>query len=729
MKTIFNNDRVSLIKKHTLKNIHYLVLWILAVISFSCNNKLEVEFGPAKIPFLDVVPTEINFTANETTAKQVSINTNVDNWNYTPDAASSWLTIEKPGNMLSIKPKEANTATSERTANITITADGIDPVTVKVKQAGKDRIIYNMAKGKYFGDLSKNGNAQFHFYMYHSDAPLISIRIEAFCKLPKSFEEFKLDAGNYTCATSGAATTFLPGSIEGLVLSPSIYYDESISKLILIKGGTFNVSLSGDDTYTITTDLSGTDYPSGDAAEVPRTTFTGKIEWERYSLKVEPSSINFAANEVGYQTATVITESPTWDFVPVAASWLTVTKQGNNMLRFTTNSANTSGTKRETTVTVRANSAIPVEVKVTQNGDAPACITYNTADCDYWGNIYKSATANFDLWMYNSSNKEIGLKIEGFCALPSSFPNFRLEEGTYNIASTSAVKTFLPGKLDGLNVSQTYLYNRDTHSYTLITGGTFTVSLSGSTYIITTSFTGKNVDTDAIVNDICITFTGQVKYVDKTELKIPKSTYAATGTPSWLTNKGPSSWNGNFNPNDAEKYWEITNYANNANIKVKAHYRNEQLILDAKDKVWENATDEAFLEFLVKYEGGLYSITRTDWPLKYNESTRTIDFSGTINVDFGGSIGTVNNLALHVGVFVYNKTTGAELGWLTDVYPDIKLVLTPISSSPAVQLSNSLVESRKTMDMFPSKTVNGRNTNVATNVKKMVETGKNIIYK
>jgi len=726
MITIFNADCIASVNIQPSKNIHYLMLWILAVMTFSCNKNLEIEIEPAQAPYLEVDPTEFTFGPTETTTKMAMISTNAESWTFSQEESSkSWLTVEKRDNMLHMKPKDANTSTTERSANITVSADALDPVTVTVKQAagGPPPVIFNEAKGKFFGDLSKNGNAQFHFYMYHTDDPRISVRIEGFCKMPPSFEQFKLDDGDYTCATSGAVRTFLPGSVVGLVLSPSIYYDESISKLILANGGTFNVSLSGD-TYTITTNMTGTDYPSGDAANIPRTAFTGKIPWERYSLKVEPSSINFADDEVGKQTATVITESPTWEIDPVSATWVTAQKQGNQ-ISFTTNSENTSESERETTVTVRANSAIPVEVKVTQKGKVPSpCTTYNTAVCDYWGNVYGIGTANFDLWMYNSSNSDIGLKIEGFGSLPASFANFRLETGTYTIASTGAVKTFYPGKVEGTTVSRTYLFNRNTHTYTLITDGTFTVSLSGSTYTITTSFTGKNVNTNAVVNNICTIFTGQLSYVDKVELPIPRSTYAASGTPGWLNTPGPSTWNGNFIPNNAEKYWEITNFTNNANITLKARYKDGKIILDVKDKVWENSTEEAYIDFLVKHDGGLHVLTLTEWPVIYNASNRTIDFSGTVNVNFGGSIGTVNDLALHVGVSVFNKSTGLRVRLLTDAYPNIKLVLTSSSSSSAVRQSNDLVEGNKIKDIMLSKSAGSRNTNIVTGVMKTIEIDK-----
>ena len=360
MKTIFKNQ--------TSKNIRFLALWILVAISFSCNKKLEIEFSPTEVQ-LELEPASVHFTATETETKTVMVSTNAAEWGFAIESSTEWLAVEKQGNTLRMNPKSANTGTTLRTANVVVSAKNATSVTVLVTQAagGPPPVLFNMAEGKYFGDLSKTGNAQFLFYMYHSDEPRISVRIEGFCKLPPSFEEFKLDEGNYTCATSGAVRTFIPGSVEGLTISSSCYYDESISKLILANGGNFNVSLSGD-TYTITTNMTGVDYPSGNATNIPRTTFTGKIIWGRYSLSVESSSINFGASEVGSQTATVITESPTWEFDPVSASWLTVQKQGNNQLRFTTNSANTSESKRETTVTVRANSAIPVQVKVTQNG-------------------------------------------------------------------------------------------------------------------------------------------------------------------------------------------------------------------------------------------------------------------------------------------------------------------------------------------------------------------------
>ena len=735
MKTIYNTDRVSPVKNQKSKKIHYLVLWILAVMTFSCNKNLEIEIAPAQVPYLDVDPTEFTFGANETTTKMAMISTNAESWTFSQEESSkAWLTVEKSNNTLHIKPKEPNTSTTERSANITVSAGTLDPVTVKVKQAGIDRVIYNTVECNYFGNLSKNGKAQFYFNMYHSDNPNTGIRIEGFCTLPQSFEQFKLDDGNYTVASTGEIRTMFPGRAESSTIISSCFYDEVASVWTLIKGGSLTVSSSGN-TATITTDLTGEDRYTGAAANVKPSTFTGVITYRDKTpkLSVTPTTINFGASEITSKTATVTVENvESWSFDPVSASWLKVEKQGTNQLNITTLSANTGSSERTAIVKVTAGSATPVEVTVKQAGSQ--CATYNTANCVYGGDILGYGTAFFMMDIFHSSNPKIGVVIMGFSTLTGSFSNFKIDAGSYNISMTGAVKTILPGVISDGTIIGTYLYNENTNKITLITEGSFTVTISGNTYTIAANFKGKDSVTGAIENDICISFTGPIKYINS-ESDIPESNYTATaGTPTFF-NDGPNTWAGSFVPKG--DYYSISNFFDDgwlifADIKDGKIFLDDYTVLDEGTLVGQSGTFQFFLSYGVRYNNVNYSITMYD-PVEivYNEGTNTLDFSNKVSVNISGT--QVNNLTLYIGIYAKPKPgtgAGTKNYWISDVYPDIKLKLTPKSttSSSSTFLKNMDVPRSLFTQLIPVATKKvlmvDESQLTPVEIKKRVDTGK-----
>ena len=600
MKTIFKTERSASIKKQTSNNIHYFLLWILAVMTFSCNENLEIDISPVEI-LLEVKPASIVFAANETDTQTAEVTTNASDWTFSVPSSATWLTVEKEGNTLQFTPNSPNTGTSDRSTTVTVRATNADPVAVQVRQSypsAPQPVIYNTVKCDYLGDNHKTGTANFYFNMYHSDDPRVGIRISAFCALPASFAEFKLDAGVYTVATSGAVRTIIPGIVDGSTITFSCFYDESTSNWTLIKGGSITVSLSGN-TYTITTNLTGEDIHTGATVNVKPSTFTGVIEF-------------------------------------------------------------------------------------TDKTESNPCITYNTADCDYWDDYYDTGTANFDLFMFNSSDPDIGIRIEGFCTLPAAgFANFKLDAGTYTLAKSGAVRTFMPGNIEGTSIYSTYLFNRNTNQYTLITGGTFTVSLSGNTYTIATNFSGEDSKTGAAVKDICINFTGTINFVDKSDGQEPdpdivKSNYSATATPNWAATPGASKWTGTIEPekNDTEKWYKATNWAN-IDITIYLDDNDGKITIDDYTKIVETGTHEGYFRVGFYVGSNLLILGPSDdykYDVHYDPSTKKITFSDKV-------IFNSNEFAAIIGVAAYNKTNGNPEGVFGDFYDDVVFQLTPIQST------------------------------------------------
>lgn len=167
-------------------------------------------------------------------------------------------------------------------------------------------------------------------------------------------------------------------------------------------------------------------------------------------------------------------------------------------------------------------------------------IKYNTSDCSYYGDVFNTGTACFTINNYNDSNDSVGIILEGFTTL-SNFDNFDIT-GTYRIASTKDANTFLRCHIDSNSVSGSYIiygsyfYDLSAQTITMITGGSFSVTLSKNNgnrndniYTITTDFTGIDYATGDPVANIYYSFTGTVNFTDNSENSSPHEYDTAKG--------------------------------------------------------------------------------------------------------------------------------------------------------------------------------------------------------
>jgi hypothetical protein len=153
-----------------------------------------------------------------------------------------------------------------------------------------------------------------------------------------------------------------------------------------------------------------------------------------------------------------------------------------------------------------------IEVGITPEGSQPQA-NYNTADGIYYGDIMGNGVAAFfRLELYHSSNTSTGLIVMGFCTLPNSFANFRLDLGAYPLSTNGTARTFFPGMLEDGTVIGTVLVT--TEKVIFIKSGTATVALSGSTYTIDGVFAGEDAVTGALENNIRIRFAGRINFTD-----------------------------------------------------------------------------------------------------------------------------------------------------------------------------------------------------------------------
>jgi hypothetical protein len=97
----------------------------LTVTQEGANNTLSVD------------PSSLSFAAGAG-EQPVTVTTDASGWEATTDA--SWITVGRQGNTLQVSVT-ANTATSSRSADITVTAGNAPPVTLTVTQAGANNTL------------------------------------------------------------------------------------------------------------------------------------------------------------------------------------------------------------------------------------------------------------------------------------------------------------------------------------------------------------------------------------------------------------------------------------------------------------------------------------------------------------------------------------------------------------------------------------------------------------
>jgi len=303
---------------------------------------------------------------------------------------------------------------------------------------------------------------------------------------------------------------------------------------------------------------------------------------------------------------------------------------------------------------------------------------YDTAECQYLGNIFGTGKAFFILNIHNANNTQVGFYIRGYAKLPSSFSNFDIT-GSYTLASSGEALTFSAGSSDDGNLYGSYIYDLNNKKYTLITGGSFNIVQSDGKYIVTTNFTGKDDNTGAAVSNLKYSFTGTITFQDKSIFgDIVPSNFTATGTPSYLSDPGPSTWTGQIIPvSELSQYYDITNWGGVA-VDVYCDYKDGEIVMDNYSKVaYDNSGqgyDGYFQAVAINNSTKTIYILNGDYTVAYNTTSKILDFSGTYN-----------GLPVLVGVIAKNRASGTFAGAFTDLYANAKLKLTSASQSSSMR--------------------------------------------
>ena len=141
--------------------------------------------------------------------------------------------------------------------------------------------------------------------------------------------------------------------------------------------------------------------------------------------------------------------------------------------------------------------------------------------------------------------------------------------------------------------------------------------------------------------------------------------YNASGTPDILTTAGPSRWTGVFKKESGQRY-SITGWGGK-DIKVYLNYDNDEFYIEYETSVITDNSDSKVKGYFVPFVIGSSTLTIIeDYPISYNSTTKTLDFSGKYN----GSDVLVGVIALKGSVKANVPIEGA----FTECYKNAKIV-------------------------------------------------------
>lgn len=304
---------------------------------------ISIEQEAKEINTFSVSPTSLSFEANETGDKTVAVTTNAASWDMTADA--SWVTLTKQDNTLKVTVATKNTQTTERTANIKLTAGNAPDITIKVTQGAATTLSVSPASLSY--EANETGEK--------------SVTIS-------------------TNASSWDATT----NSSWITWSKS----NNTLKVNVTSANTGSSSRSASITVT-----------AGDATPVTLTVTQGAAT----TLSVNPTSLSYNASETGTKNITISTNAASWSATK-SASWITISSNSNT-LHVNVTSANISTSPRSADILIEAGNAAPVTLTVTQNGASASGIvksTYTTSGTPFFTSLGSATSWSGTVTPYNT---------------------------------------------------------------------------------------------------------------------------------------------------------------------------------------------------------------------------------------------------------------------------------------------------------------------------------------
>ena len=363
------------------------------------------------------------------------------------------------------------------------------------------------------------------------------------------------------------------------------------------------------------------------------------------TLSLNLSSLHYAANETGTKTVTVTTNASNWD-AQVSSDWLTTQKSGNTLI-VNALSLNTGSSQRVAVITITAGNANPVTLTVTQevtpSGGTTLSVSQNSFTFEASETSTKSAiiTTNASSWNFtNSDNSWLTVARQG-------------ATNTLNITPNSQNSGSAPRS------------------------STITITASSA-------------------NPVTISVTQKGK--GSSGSSFPPTGYYTAKTGASMFSVAPNTWTGIYISGEDFEYdfGLISNFLGDEDFDIFVDYKDGKIYLDDYSDIWEGTLSGLTGTYLarlvcgVKYNGSNYSLNASGTQqIYYNSNTGVLDFSNKVNVNFGGTIGTINDLTLYVGVMYLPKSGTGSKYWY-DASPDIKLTITAASFAPSSKSNNSV---------------------------------------
>jgi hypothetical protein len=610
---------------------------------------ISIEQTPMEINTLSVSPESLSFDGDETGEKTVTVTTNAPDW--TPATEADWLTLSKEDKTLKIAVPTENTGTADRTANIRITAGNAPELILKVTQT----------------------------VSFHLNVEPATISFEA-------NETGEKTATISTNATSWNATT----DATWLTLTPG---DNSLH---------IKVNSKNTDTSPRLADIRIT---AGDAPEV----ILKVTQAEATYLNIEPTSISFEANETDEKTATVSTNATSWN-ATTDATWLTLTPDDNN-LRIKVNSTNTTTSPRQANVRVTAGDAPEVTLNVTQEGESiylnisPTSLTFEANETSEKTVTVSTNATSWDAtttatWLTvtkSGNNLHIGISSTNTSASSRQADIRIITDDASSEAILYITQTGMSAYLSVSSTSLTYTatetgeksitVSTNTTSWNATTSATWlTATQSGNILHIRVNSANTNTSSrQAIVNvtaanvpDVTIRVTQAAAVSIPPFGEIAKGNYRATGTCLYdFAGSNYNNWSGTITPvNATNPYYAVSNWGNKP-LTLYCNYRNGVIMLDNTTQVYSDSEYYGIFN-MATYNSNTRMLTyypNVNYIIKYDSSSRVLDFSGTYN-----------GLPIYIGVAIYQKSDKKYNGnlLLNNVHLGPKLTLTsPTYSAPA----------------------------------------------
>jgi hypothetical protein len=578
---------------------------------------------------LAVNPESLEFAADATGSREVSIETNVENWEATTDA--SWITLSRQNKTLTVSVSK-NTDTRTRSGAIKITAGNAFEKTVTVTQAEQHTLSVSPTTLSFAanetGERTLTVTTSASEWAVSSDASWVkttkqsnTLRVSVSANTGSSDRSAKLTftAGNatpvtvtvtqekqHTLSVSPTSLSFTASAAEKsvTVTTTATSWDatETASWITISKqSNTLSVSASAN---TSTSSRSATiTVTAGNAPSV--TVSVTQAGQAVNTLSVSPTSLSFTATETSQKTVTVTTDASSWSSTS-GASWITISKQSNT-LRVSV-SANTSTSSRSATLTVTAGNAPSRTVSVTQAGQSANTLSVSPTSLSFTATETAqktvTVTTNASSWNATSGSSWVTLTKQSNALRVSVSANT-------GSSSRSATITVTAGTAPSRTVSVTQQANS-----------------SSSTQV-----------TDGI--------------------------YTGRGTPSIPGTPGPSTWDCLILNNTAGTYFTIASWAGVSGLNVRCNYKNSKIYMDGSTMIGEDNTHRYYFRV-----GNINGNTLTVAPASYeyavtwNSSSRVLDFSGT----YSGRTAIV-------GIVGFHKSTGALEIVLIEMYANLRLTL------------------------------------------------------